>query len=91
VLVAIWSLRLGTYLVVDRLLRHVKARTAATATCGGADRARISVDFCFRLFQAQALLVVWFAVPMPLAATTRPASIEPLEIVGTVLFAVGLR
>jgi steroid 5-alpha reductase family enzyme len=91
VLAAVWSLRLGTYLVVDRLLRHEGEDGRYRDLRTRWTERGISVNFWFFVFfQAQALLVVWFAVPMLLAAYNPSGSIEPLEIVGTALFAAGL-
>lgn len=91
VLAAIWSLRLGTYLVVDRLLRHEGEDGRYRDLRRRWTERGISVNFRFFVFfQAQALLVVWFAVPMLLVAYNPSGSIEPLEIAGTLLFALGL-
>ena len=91
VLAGIWSLRLGTYLVLDRMRGH-----------GGEDgryrelRRRwtergLNVDRRFFVFfQAQALFVVWFTVPMLLAVYNPSSGIEPLEIVGICLWAIGI-
>ena len=91
VLAGLWSLRLGTYLVVDRMLEHSEEdgryrelRRRWTARGLDVDRR------FFVFFQAQALLVVWFSVPMLLASYNPSNGIEPLEIVGTVLWTVGI-
>jgi len=69
VLAAIWSLRLGTHLVVDRLLRHEGEDGRYRDLRRRWTERGISVNFWFFVFfKAQALLVVCFAVPMLLAA-----------------------
>jgi steroid 5-alpha reductase family enzyme len=90
-LAGLWSLRLGTYLVVDRLLTHEGEDGRYRDLRRRWSERGISVNFWFFVFfQAQALLVVLFAVPMLLAAYNPHDGIEPLEIVGAVLWVGGL-
>src|SRR5437763_9207872 len=91
VLAGLWSLRLGTYLVVDRLLQHEGEDGRYRDMRGRWTERGISVNFWFFVFfQAQALLVVWFAVPMLLAAYNPRARLQPLEIAGIVVWFVGI-
>ena len=91
VLAGVWSLRLGTYLVVDRLLRHEGEDGRYRDMRRRWTERGISVDFWFFVFfQAQALLVVWFAVPMLLDAYNPHHGLQPLEIAGIVVWAAGL-
>jgi steroid 5-alpha reductase family enzyme len=91
VLAGIWSLRLGTYLVLDRLLGHEGEDGRYRDMRRRWTERGISVNFWFFVFfQAQALLVVWFAVSMLLDAYNPHPALQPLEIVGAVLWAVGL-
>ena len=65
VLAAVWSLRLGTYLVVDRLFRHEGEDGRYRDLRRRWTERGISVNLWFFVFfQAQAALVVWFTVPM---------------------------
>ncbi len=90
-LAGLWSLRLGTYLVVDRLLRHEGEDGRYRDMRRRWTERGISVNFWFFVFfQAQALLVVWFAVPMLLDAYNPRHGLQPLEIAGIVLWVVGL-
>jgi len=91
VLAGVWSLRLGTYLVVDRLLRHEGEDGRYRDMRRRWTERGISVNFWFFVFfQAQALLVVWFAVPMLLDAYNPHDRIQPLEWAGASLWIVGL-
>src|SRR5439155_20703809 len=91
VLAGVWSLRLGSYLVRDRLIgregedgryRDMRRRWTERG---------VSVNFWFFVFfQAQALLVLAFAVRMLRDAYNRHDSLQPLEIAGTVLWIIGL-
>jgi steroid 5-alpha reductase family enzyme len=90
VLAAIWSLRLGTYLLVNRVLgkpedgryRDLRERWRER---GHNVNARFLV-----FFQAQALLAVTFAIPLLLAAYNPTEGLEPLEIAGAFLWATGV-
>lgn len=91
VLAGLWSLRLGTYLVVDRMLRHEEEDGRYRDMRRRWTERGIGVNFWFFVFfQAQALLVVWFAVPMLLDAYNPYDRLQPLEIAGAALWVVGL-
>jgi steroid 5-alpha reductase family enzyme len=91
VLAGIWGLRLGTYLVVDRLLRHEGEDGRYRDMRRRWTERGISVNFWFFVFfQAQALLVVWFAVPMLLDAYNPHHGLQPIEIAGVVVWVAGL-
>jgi steroid 5-alpha reductase family enzyme len=91
VLAGLWSLRLGTYLIVDRMLRHEGEDGRYRDMRRRWTERGISVNFWFFVFfQGQALLVVSFTVPMLLDAYNPHDRLQPLEIVGAVLWVVGL-
>src|SRR5437763_9829318 len=91
VLAGLWGLRLGTYLVVDRVFRHEGEDGRYRDMRRRWSERGIGVNFWFFVFfQAQALLVVWFAVPMLLDAYNPHHGTQPLEIAGAVLWVVGI-
>ena len=83
----VWSARLGTYLLVNRVLgkeedgryRALRAKWGASAN-----------HRFFVFFQAQAVTVVVFSIPFLLAAINPHPGLEPLEIAGAVLCAAGV-
>jgi steroid 5-alpha reductase family enzyme len=86
-LVGLWSARLGTYLVVNRLLgKPEDGRYRALREKWGA---RANRRF-FVFFQAQAFFILIFSVPLVLAAYNGSDGLEPLEIAGAVLWTVAL-
>ena len=88
VLAAVWSLRLGTYLVVDRLFRHEGEDGRYRDLRRRWTERGISVNLWFFVFfQAQAALVLWFTVPM-LLTSFNPSEASSRSRSRTVLFAV---
>jgi steroid 5-alpha reductase family enzyme len=88
VLVSLWSLRLGTYVLVrgvirgegeDRRYAEMRARYGRHA----------NRNF-FVFFQAQAAFVAVFSIPALLASFNGSPAIEPLEWVGAAVWAVGV-
>lgn len=85
VLVAVWSLRLGTYLLLrlggkeDRRYAEMRERYGAHA----------NRNF-FVFFQAQAAFVVAFSIPSLLAAFNGSSGIAPLEWAGAGVWAAGV-
>ena len=83
----IWSLRLGTYLLVDRVLgRPEDGRYAALRSKWGTRANRRFLVF----FQAQAALDVVFSLPFLFVVFNGHDGLEPLEWAGAALWAVGL-
>ena len=87
-LVSLWSLRLGTYVLVrgviggggeDRRYAEMRARYGP----------RANRNF-FVFFQAQAAFVAVFSIPALLASFNGSPRLEPLEWVGALVWAVGL-
>lgn len=85
VLVSLWSLRLGTY-ILRRLGGEEDRRYAEMRERYGA---RANRNF-FVFFQAQAGFVVVFSIPLLLAAFNDAPGLEPLEWAGAAVWAVGL-
>ncbi len=84
-IVALWSLRLGTY-VLRRLGGGEDRRYAEMRERYGADANR---NF-FVFFQAQAGFIAVFSIPLLLAAFNGAPGVEPLEWAGVVVWAAGL-
>lgn len=87
VLAGIWSIRLGTYLLVNRVLgKPEDGRYVALRAKWGA---RANRRF-FAFFQAQAGLDVIFSLPFLLAAYNGHDGLEPLEWAGIGVWAAGV-
>jgi steroid 5-alpha reductase family enzyme len=88
VLVALWSLRLGSYVLVRGVLgRKGEDRRYAEMR----RRYGVRADRRFLVFfEAQAALVVVFSIPLLLASFDRSSRIGALEWVGVALWAVGV-
>lgn len=85
VLVALWSLRLGTH-VLNRLGGHEDRRYAEMRARYGS---RANRNF-FVFFQAQAAFIAVFSIPALLAAFDDSPRIETVEWVGAAVCAVGV-
>jgi steroid 5-alpha reductase family enzyme len=83
----IWSARLGTYLVFDRIIGKPEDGRYQTLRARWGERATRRF---FVFFQAQGLLVLTFSVPFLLATTNPSGPIESLEIAGACLVLVGI-
>ena len=82
----VWSLRLGTYILV-RVLRHHPAEDVRYQTL----RARWPGPLRFLgFFQLQAALAVIFSLPFLLVAFNPQTGISPLEITGMVIAAAAV-
>ncbi len=91
VLAGLWSLRLGTYLVLDRMRGHAGEDGRYRELRRRWTERGLDVDRRFFVFfQAQALFVVWFTVPMLLAVYNPSGGIEPLEVAGICVWAIGI-
>ncbi len=87
-LTAVWSARLGTYILVGRVLR-AREEDGRYRTLRSKWGARANRRF-FVFFQAQAFFVVIFSVPALLAAYHGGGGIEPLEWAGAAVAVIGL-
>ncbi|MCS6969416.1 MAG: DUF1295 domain-containing protein [Planctomycetota bacterium] len=87
VLLALWSLRLGTHLLLDRVLRSrgEDGRYADWRASSGARWPLVSGAF----FLAQALFVALFAIPAACGAQDPRPWGEPLDWLGLVLWGAG--
>ena len=87
VLAGAWSLRLGTYLLLNRVLgKEEDGRyRALRAKWGSAANRRFLV-----FFEAQAALVVVFSLPFLFVVFNGHERLEPLEWVGVAVWTVGL-
>ena len=87
---AIWSLRLGTYLLVNRVLgKPEDGRYEELRTRWRARDSSVNGRF-FVFFEAQALLVVIFAVPSCSRRSTRTTRSSRSQWAGAALWAVGI-
>jgi len=85
-LAAVWSARLGTYILVNRVLgKPEDGRYRALREKHGA---QADLRF-FVFFQAQAFFALTFSVPLLLAAYNGSGGLEALEIVGACVWAAG--
>jgi steroid 5-alpha reductase family enzyme len=84
---ALWSLRLGTYLLVNRVIgKPEDGRYRELRTRWGA---RADARF-FAFFQFQAALVVFFAIPFVVAAYNHAPRLAPLEWAGAAVWLAGV-
>lgn len=89
---AVWGLRLGTYLLIDRVLgrpedgRYATLRKSWGAT--GGDAAANRSFFWF--FQAQGLAAVFFAIPALLPVLNPTPTVTPLEWAAVALWFVAV-
>jgi steroid 5-alpha reductase family enzyme len=88
VLVAVWSLRLGTYILARGVLgREGEDRRYAEMRARYGPRANRNF---LVFFEFQAALVVAFSIPLLLASSNRSTHIAPLEWLGAAVVALGL-
>ncbi len=86
VLATVWGLRLGLYLLVDRVLG--KEEDGRYRALRGKWGTRANRNF-FLFFQFQAVFVVFFSVPFLLISLDPDSGLAALEWVGTTVWAVG--
>ncbi|OYW73462.1 MAG: hypothetical protein B7Z37_21470 [Verrucomicrobia bacterium 12-59-8] len=84
----IWSVRLGTYLFF-RVKRHHPQEDVRYAVLREKWKDGLAKNFFF-FFQAQALLIVLLAVPVLLACLNPAPQLSLIEIVGAVVWLVGI-
>lgn len=83
----VWGARLGSYLLVDRVLgKPEDGRYRTLRARWGREAHRRFLIF----FQAQAALVVLFSLPFLLASRNSAPGVEPLEIAGACLLLLAL-
>jgi steroid 5-alpha reductase family enzyme len=87
-LVAIWSLRLGTHVLVRGVIRG-EGEDRRYAEMRSRYGPRANRNF-FVFFQAQAAFIVVFSIPALLASFNGSPRLEPLEWAGAVVWAIGL-
>jgi len=87
-LVALWSLRLGSYILLGRVLGR-KGEDRRYAEMRGRYGRRADRNFLV-FFEAQALLIVVFSIPLLLASYDRSRRIGALEWIGVGLWAAGV-
>ncbi len=85
-MMGLWSLRLGTYLLIDRVLHGEEDGRYRQLRASWGDR---SAARFFWFFQAQALAAVFFALPAYLVSTHPHPSLHPLELMGLTVWLVG--
>jgi steroid 5-alpha reductase family enzyme len=83
-LAAVWSARLGTYILL-RVLRTDEEDSRYAELRRRWDQTRF-----FVFYLAQAAFVVVFSIPLLLIATNEASGIEPLEWVGLLVWATGV-
>jgi steroid 5-alpha reductase family enzyme len=88
VLVSVWSLRLGLHLYV-RVMSHHPTEDRRYAELRRSWGAAANRNF-FWFFQLQAVLLAVLSLPALLVSLNRAASLQPLEIIGAVLFVMAL-
>jgi steroid 5-alpha reductase family enzyme len=86
-MVAVWGMRLGVYLLRDRVLGRPEDGRYADLRAKGSWAAALAF---FPFFQAQALLAVFFALPVLVAAFNPAARLSWLELAACGLWAVAL-
>ena len=84
----LWSARLGTYLFL-RVKRHHPHEDVRYAVLREKWRDALAKNFFF-FFQAQALLIVLLGVPVLLACLNTAPQLNTVEIVGAIVWLVGL-
>lgn len=83
-MVALWSLRLGTHILI-RLLKHHPAEDPRYAELREMFPKRPWFMF-FGFFQLQAILIGILSIPFAISASNRAPSLNPWEIAGVILF-----
>ncbi|PTY00418.1 hypothetical protein DB345_00720 [Spartobacteria bacterium LR76] len=85
-MVAVWSLRLGTHILL-RLLKHHPAEDPRYAELREMFPKRPWFMF-FGFFQLQAILIGILSIPFAISASNPAPALNPWEIAGVILFAV---
>ena len=88
VIAMIWSLRLGTYLLL-RIKRHHPHEDVRYAVLREKWRGNLAANF-FWFFQAQAVLILLLSVPVLIACLNPAAPLQTIEIIGASLWLVGI-
>ncbi|MDB6139485.1 MAG: 3-oxo-5-alpha-steroid 4-dehydrogenase [Verrucomicrobiaceae bacterium] len=83
-----WSLRLGSYLLA-RIARHHPHEDVRYQVLRKDWKGHLGRNF-FAFFQAQALLVLLLSVPVLLACLNAIPQLSPLEIIGAVVWLLGI-
>jgi len=83
-----WSLRLGTYLLV-RIRRHHPHEDVRYTVLREKWKANLALNF-FGFFQAQAVLIVLLSVPILLACLNPAPQLSIIEIIGAVVWFIGI-
>lgn len=84
----VWSLRLGTYLLM-RIVRHHPHEDVRYAVLREKWKDRLARNF-FGFFQAQAVLILLLSVPILIACQNPAPDLGVIEIVGAVVWAIGV-
>jgi steroid 5-alpha reductase family enzyme len=85
---AVWSMRLGTYLL-GRVRRHHPHEDVRYIVLREQWQGRLVSAF-FWFFQAQALLILLLSVPMLLACLNHAPQLSGIEVVGALIWLVGI-
>ena len=88
VMAMVWSLRLGTYLLV-RIMRHHPHEDVRYQVLRAKWAGKLGSRF-FVFFQAQALLIVLLSMPLLLALRNSAPRVEMFELMGFCIWAVGI-
>ncbi len=84
----VWSIRLGTYLLV-RVARHHPHEDVRYAVLREGWKDRLALYF-FGFFQAQALLILLLSFPILLACVNPAPQLHPIEIAGALVWLIGI-
>lgn len=84
----IWSLRLGTYLLL-RIRKHHPHEDVRYAVLREKWKDHLARNF-FGFFQAQAVLILLLSVPMLLACSNASPQFGVIEIIGVCVWAIGI-
>lgn len=88
VIAIVWSLRLGTYLLV-RIHRHHPHEDVRYTVLREKWKGNLALNF-FGFFQAQALLIVLLSVPILLACLNPAPQLSLVEIIGAAVWFIGI-
>lgn len=84
----IWSLRLGTYLLL-RIRKHHPHEDVRYTVLREKWKDNLARNF-FGFFQAQALLILLLSVPILLACSNASPTLSVIEIIGVCVWAIGI-
>jgi steroid 5-alpha reductase family enzyme len=84
---AVWSLRLGTYILANRVIGKPEDSRYQTLRASWGERAQ---PYFFLFFQAQALLDVLFAVPLLVAMRKPGAPFDGFDLAGVAVWLVAV-